>query len=125
MNNGAVKIEAKQLEDKIYAEIKKALKKRGSKKALSEHLEYAAQNALSTALKKRSFKLGRLFDIMYFLDLEPMQLFTDETRLNIERLSLYDLVKNIMGEVLKEHIEDKHIYDEDLKEIIENNNKNK
>ena len=116
MNNGEVKAEAKQLEDKIYAEIKEALKKRGSKKALSDHLEYAAQNSLSTALKERSFKLGRLFEIMYFLDLKPMHIFTDETRLNIEKLSLYDLVKRICGDMLKEH-------KEGIIEMIENNNK--
>ena len=126
MKNGAIRDEVEKLEEKIYTEINSVLKKkRGLKKALSDHLEYAEQGSLTMALKNRSFKLGSLLEIMYFLDIKPMNTFTDKTRLNIENLSLYELVRNITGEILKEHIEDKHIYDEDLKEIIENNNKNK
>jgi len=115
MKNGAIKIEAKQLENKIYTEINTALrKKRGLKKALSDHMGYSNQSSLSCALKDRSFKLGVLFDIMYFLDLEPMQVFTEDTRLNIEKLSLYELVTRICGKMLEEHTEQ-------ILEIIENN----
>ena len=117
MKNGEVGIEAQKLEDRIYAKIKTTLQKnRGSKKVLSRYLGYAAQSSLSSALKERSFKLGTLLDIMYFLGLNPMQVFTEETRLNIEKLSLYDLVKKICGEMLEEHREQ-------MLEIIENNNK--
>ena len=124
MKNGAIRDEVEKLEEKIYTEINSVLKKkRGLKKALSDHLEYAEQGSLTMALKNRSFKLGALLEMMYFLDIKPMNAFTDKTRLNIEKLSLYELVRKITSEILKEHIEDKHIYDEDLKEIIENNNK--
>ena len=117
MKNGAIRIEAKKLEDKIYAEINNALRKKwGLKKALSDYLEYAEQGSLTMALKGRSFKLGTLLDIMYFLELKPMQVFTEDTRLNIEKLTLYDLVKKICGELLEEHTEQ-------ILEIIENNNK--
>ena len=117
MKNGEVRVEAKQLEDKIYLEINNALRKKwGLKKALSDYLEYAEQGSLTMALKGRSFKLGVLFDIMYFLDLKPMNVFTEETRLNIEKLSLYDLVKKICGEMLEEQ-------KEEIMGIIENSNK--
>ena len=117
MKNGEVKDEARKLEDKIYVEINNALrKKRGLKKALSDYLEYAEQGSLTMALKARSFKLGRLLDIMYFLDLKPMNVFTEETRLNIEKLSLFDLVRKICGAMLEEQ-------KEEIMEIIENSNK--
>ena len=115
MKNGEVRIEAQKLEDKIYAEIKETLqKRRGSKKALSAHLGYAAQSSLSSALKGRSFKLGTLLDILYFLELQPMQVFTEDTRLNIEKLTLYDLVRKICGTMLEAQ-------KEEMLEIINNN----
>jgi len=126
MKNGAIKTEAKQLEEKIYTEIDAALrKKRGLKKALSDYLKYRHQSSLTVALRDRSFKLGTLFDIMYFLGLEPMQIFTDETRLNIEKLSLYELVKGITRDTLKEHIEKKHVFDEEIINHINDGDKKK